>query len=452
MRKRKILTGFVLVMVLFFMVTPVWGGAKNELKGTDITIGVWWEGLDVFADKPRDEAEERTYEYRKKIQRDNSFSIKEVHVDSWTNMQQKVILSIMSGSPAASVFVLEASWAKILQSRGLLFPVSDSNAVDFAPHKGDNSKVHWSQTVKEAFTHDGKAYAFGIGQGRETYPLLVWYNKRLFREAGLDPDLPYNMQRDGTWTWENFIDVCKKLTRDVNNDGIIDIYAMCEDSDQEMHNAIISSNGANYVEVDSKTGKFVNGITSPAFLEALNYARRLRDEGVLKPKPEPRNWDWYRFEFTEGRVAMNVEPEWIKWELGTMKDDFGVVFFPKGPRVSDYVSYTDELVFAIPNNFNLAQVNQILRGVELWYTPHDTNPNGWKDGMYRIYRDSRAIDETLTMIRNPKIEMYKYHLWVPGLNIGEIVWQNQVTDLSTSQLIESVTPSWNAIISDANDM
>jgi ABC-type glycerol-3-phosphate transport system substrate-binding protein len=52
--------------------------------------------------------------------------------------------------------------------------------------------------------------------------MALFFNKRLFREAGLDPNLPYDMQKAGTWTWSAFIDVCKKLTRDTNNDGRMD--------------------------------------------------------------------------------------------------------------------------------------------------------------------------------------------------------------------------------------
>lgn len=450
MQKRKVVTGFILVVVLFFMVMPVWAGAKNELKGADITIGVWWEDLDAFTRQPLSDYEERQFEYLRKIQKDYNFTMKQKNVANWEQMQQRAVLSTMSGTPDASVFVLEAAWAKIMQSRGLLYPVSRSTAVDFAPNAPGSGKVEWSQAVKSAFTKDGDTYAFGIGHGRMTYPLLVFFNKRLFREAGLDPDLPYNMQKDGTWTWDNFINICKRLTRDVNNDGIIDTYAMCMDSDLEMHNAIISSNGANYVGISN--GRFVNTSTTPAFLEALNYGRRLRDERVLKPRPEPRNWDWYKNEFTEGRVAMHIEPEWFSQHLLNMSDDYGIVMFPKGPKVNDYVVFTDELVYVIPNTFTAQQVDQILKGVELWNTPFDNSPNAWKDQYYRFYRDTRAIDETLAIVRSPKIVQYKYHLWVPGLNPGDIVWNNWVTDLSTSQLVESVTQAWNAVIADANDM
>jgi multiple sugar transport system substrate-binding protein len=45
----------------------------------------------------------------------------------------------------------------------------------------------------------------------------VYYNRNLFHKAGL----PYP---DESWTWDTFLDVARKLTRDLNGDGITDQY------------------------------------------------------------------------------------------------------------------------------------------------------------------------------------------------------------------------------------
>jgi hypothetical protein len=135
-----------------------------------------------------------------------------------------------------------------------------------------------------------------------------------------------------------------------------------------------------------------------------------------------------------------------------MRDDWGAVVFPKGPRAREYVLFTDELVYVIPSTFTKPQVDQILAGVELWRTPFDNSPNAWKDPYFSRYRDRRAVDETMAILRTPKQFLFKYHLWIPGLNPGDIVWDNWVTDLSVSQLVESVTPAWNATIREANEL
>lgn len=67
-------------------------------------------------------------------------------------------------------------------------------------------------TSLEAFRYKGKQRAIPWNGGQ----LMVYYNRRLFREAGL-PDPP---PKD--WTIEQFTDCARKLTRDYDGDGRID--------------------------------------------------------------------------------------------------------------------------------------------------------------------------------------------------------------------------------------
>jgi ABC-type glycerol-3-phosphate transport system substrate-binding protein len=348
----------------------------------------------------------------------------------------------MAGKPAAHVFIMEPGWAMMLHNRRLLFQVSDIRSIDFK----STSPVEWNRDTTRAFTFGGKAYAFSIGYGSSMHAQVLFFNKRLFREAGLDPNLPYDMQRAGTWTWAAFLDICKRLTRDINNDGIIDTYAMTADLSTEILDAIVSSNGANYID-RSVTGRFVNATGRPEFLEALQFAIRLKNEGVLMPRPENSQWDWYQPMFTGGRVAMRVEPQYVVGQLANMRDDWGMVLFPKGPKARDYTVFTDENVFVIPSTYKADEVEKIIHAVQLWYTPRD---NDWKTNMYRQYRDTRAVDETVAMIRNPRYSVWKYHLFIPSLNRGDIAWQMWWHEGDPAQLVESVSQSWNALINDAN--
>lgn len=67
-------------------------------------------------------------------------------------------------------------------------------------------------TSLEAFQYKGKQRALPWNGGQ----LMVYYNRRLFREAGL-PDPP---PKD--WTIEQFTEYARKLTRDYDGDGRID--------------------------------------------------------------------------------------------------------------------------------------------------------------------------------------------------------------------------------------
>jgi ABC-type glycerol-3-phosphate transport system substrate-binding protein len=383
------------------------------------------------------------------MQEDNNFTIREKNIASWGEMPQLASASIMSGNPAAQVFVLQPDWAMNLKRNDLAYPVGDNKIVNFrSPQPVDRGKlpVEWNPSTTDAFTFNNKTYSFSVGVNM-TNAQVIFFNKRLFREAGLDPNLPYDMQKAGTWTWDAFLDVCKKLTRDINNNGIIDTYAMPRDLSTDILDAIVASNGARYVDKD-RTGKFINATGRPEFLEALQFAIRLNNEGVMKPRPDNTNWDWYKSEFADGKVAMRIDESYVWGELQNMRDDWGVVLFPKGPRSTNYRVFTRENVMVIPATYKADMVDKIMYALQLWYTPVNDD---WKSGWYNTFRDSRAVDETLALIRDTKNHVTKNYVFIPGLNRGNIAWEMWYHEGDPAQLIESVSQSWNAIIMDANE-
>ncbi|MDR0472608.1 MAG: extracellular solute-binding protein [Treponema sp.] len=441
------LTECILALMLI-TAFPAWTmGGKDDvsLKGMDIVIGNWWADFDVNTTKATNDAEEKLIEYRAKIQKQYGFQMRQKNIGSYTQMAQLAATSIMAGKPAAQVFVLEPAWALTLYNQKLLFPVSDSKAVNFK----DSKPVEWNRGAIDSFTFNGKAYAFAIGHNTYHHANGVFFNKRLLMEAGINPNTPYDMQKAGTWTWNAFLDICKKLTRDKNNTGIINTYAMAADPSWDVLDAIIASNGARYVDRNA-SGKFVNATSRPEFLQALQFAIRLKTEGVLMPRPENANWDWYKPMFLDGKVAMLIGQQYVAKDLKDMKDDWGFVLFPKGPLVNDYRYSTDENVMVIPSIYSPAEVDKILYAVQLWETPIDNDPNAWKDEHYSIYRDIRAVDETLALIQKPQNGLINYHVYIPGLNRGDIAWAMWWWEGDPAQLIESVSQSWNTIISDAN--
>jgi ABC-type glycerol-3-phosphate transport system substrate-binding protein len=414
-----------------------------------IVIGNWWSNYNVDTYVPANENDEKTLEWRKKIQTENNFTMEEKNIAGWGEMAQLSATSTMAGDPAATVFVLQGDWAMAMVRQGLAYPVSDNTAVNLRNPQPVQSGVRapeWNPATLDTFTVGGKTYAFSVGINMSNTP-LVFFNKRLFREAGIDPDLPYNMQRDGTWTWDAFLDLSRRLTRDINNDGIMDTYAMPQDFSTAILEAAIASNDATYVDKDS-TGRFVNATQRPEFIEGLQYAIRLNTEGVMKPKPDGANWDWFKSEFIDGNVAMRIEDSYIWGELQNMRDDWGIVFFPKGPRASTYIMYTRENVLVVPATFTAEQVNNIMTALALWYTPVTDD---WKSGYYNTFRDARAVDETLALMRNTSIHRNKNYVLIPGLNTGNIAWSMWGYQGEPAQLVESVAPNWNTLIAEVNN-
>jgi ABC-type glycerol-3-phosphate transport system substrate-binding protein len=448
LKKNKVVG--ILLMLLLLTTINVWALGRVDVKGLDIVIGNWWADYDVKTYQPQNDAAERTLAWRTKIQRDHGFTMSERNIAGWGEMQQLAVTSIMAGKPAAQVFVLQPDWAMALKKQDLLYPVSDiknNNLTSPQPVERGQIAPRWNPNSIKDFTINNKIYAFSEGVNL-TNAQVVFFNKRLFREAGIDPNFPYDQQKAGTWTWAVFLDMCKKLTRDINNDGIIDTYALPRDLSTDILDAILSSNGATYVDKDPRTGRFVNATNRPEFMEGLQFAIRLNTEGVMKPRPENTNWDWYKAEFADGNVAMRIDESYVWGELQNMRDDWGVVLFPKGPRSSNYRIFTRENILAIPRSYDEKMAEKIMYALQLWYTPVTDD---WKSSMYNTFRDSRAVDETVALIRDTSLHMPKHYVFISGLNRGGIAWEMWYHEGDPAQLIEAVSSDWNAKIADTNE-
>jgi multiple sugar transport system substrate-binding protein len=74
--------------------------------------------------------------------------------------------------------------------------------------KAGLSKNVFFPTSIQQFSENGKLYAMP----RETSAIALYYNADLFKQAGLKT--PNEYFAEGQWTWDNYLDVAKKLTKD----------------------------------------------------------------------------------------------------------------------------------------------------------------------------------------------------------------------------------------------
>jgi ABC-type glycerol-3-phosphate transport system substrate-binding protein len=462
--RKEMLKGKKLLIACLALVLPVaaplsaqpnikdLGKPPAALKGMTIVMGNYWADYDTAKTPPTvqwngSESQEKQLEWRKRIQSEFGFTMQEKNIAGWHEMPQVTATSIMAGRPAATVFVLQADWAMSLYKQNLIFPLSDSKAIDLT---SKNKNVVINQMISDLFTFNKKTYALRTRYGDSQRGQVIFFNKRLFRESGLDPNLPYDLQKSGKWTWDEFLKICKTLTRDLNNDGIIDVYAMTADLSTEILDVFVAGNGAEYVSKDPKTGKLVNATGTAAFIEALQFMMNLYKQGVMMPSPVPQGaaWDWYKPMFNDGKVAMRFDQENVRQDIANMKDDWGMVLPPKGPRAKDYVVFTDENVMVIPRTFKKEEVDAILWAIQAWEADVNTR---WQTSLYPVFRDIRAVDETMALIRDPKLQKFKNHILVPGLSRGAIGFGIWWYDGEPAQRVEAISQSWNARIEDANE-
>lgn len=411
-----------------------------DLGGMEIVIGDWWSSADPA--EPATAQEEDTLAYREMIQEKYNFTMKQVAVADWGTMQETFTTSTMAEDPAADIFILGAGWTAQPLANGLLYDLSTLKSFDFTESK-------WNQSVKNTMTFGDSTY--GMASGKPEPKLGLYWNKRLFQEAGLDPDLPYDLQASGEWTWEKFEELCKQLTIDSNNDGTIDSYAMASFS-ADFFAGAITTNDARYIGRDS-SGKFFNATTEPNFLEAAQWVVSLIQKGYEMPAPPDSNWDWFISAFHDAKVAMTFAEQYKVGTWADMTDDWGFVLFPKGPKTDNYTVYFNDNIAVIPSCFDAETAEKIAFAYNLWTNPtpgYEDDTDSWKDTYYTRFRDERAVDETLVKMYDEANVNTEYAPFVYGVDLGNFLWDAYALAKTPAEKIEEVTGLWQSLIDDAN--
>ncbi|MDR0555125.1 MAG: hypothetical protein LBG76_10070 [Treponema sp.] len=400
--------------------------SKTDLGGVKIVLG--FDNKDRNYDTntfvPTSAYGEKLLAYRRQIQKDYNFSFKEDTTYHWDYYFDQWQAAMVAGKPLSEIVYMYGGMILPYQKQGWLAPMPAS--IDFS--KSANG-LSWSREVARAMTWGGKTYGFTVNPGSSWRNKGLVFNKRLLRDAGIDPESIYDMQKAKTWTWAKYEELVKKLTRDVNNDGKIDVYG----ADQFQHAPFVCSNGGQYIDFDAATGTFVNATTRPEWAEAWNFANSLRP--------------YAGGNFLQGTAAFGtIDEESINYEGSaylTFADDWGWVVYPMGPRAKDYYVYARDDIYCIPSTFSASDVDKFMTALQLWMTPPQGAADGWKEDQYRWYRDERAVNETLPIMRNPNNCVFPI-IYFTELN----EWDMQGE--TAQQQIESVQAAWASKLAEYN--
>ena len=145
-----------------------------------------------------------------------------------------------------------------------------------------------SADKSDLFKWNGKLY--GVCSYNSCYPVVMFYNKLLFENAGLeDPKALYN---SGKWTWDKIFSMGKEVT-----DRNSDIYFLGS------HFSEATLYGENYIYIDN--GKVINNLMSSNIRRSLQLMQKIYvgNDAIGRNKRD----DSYITEFSNGRVYAFIE-------------------------------------------------------------------------------------------------------------------------------------------------
>ena len=252
-------------------------------------------------------------------------------------------------------------------------------------------------------TPDGKIV--GISVANEIQ--VIWYNKKMFDAAGL-PYPPAEVSK--AWTWDQYVAVAKKLTKDANGktpddtgfdaQNIRSFGTWVQDWWMPWITFAIS-NGGGFVSDDGKTLL----LGRPETIEAIQKMADLVNVHHVGPAPGTQQMPTAAATaLLSQQVAMVVDGTWDLLTIGTTKDesglDFGVGVLPYLKKPADSSVGTPIVVYKSSRN-----IPEALKLLKYVMSPENSLPllkSGlWLPNEKQWYTDPKYISQWVDNPRHP---------------------------------------------------
>jgi multiple sugar transport system substrate-binding protein len=228
--------------------------------------------------------------------------------DTFNNFWTKLPTMVASGS-VPDLLGLQSLRTGSFASRNIYLPLDDMIAADKDVNIDD-----FNRGIRDGLSYNGKIYALSYDFG----PHVVYYNKAYFDKAGVP------VPKDD-WTWDDFVQTAKSLTRDIDGRQIMGFAAP---NDFGAMIPWIFSNGGDYVDSEFKKSL----LSKPETIEAMQwYVDLIYKQKVSAVVDDPGNANWVTDQFYGGQAAMITTGPWnFVNARSKVKDVWDVALLPRG--------------------------------------------------------------------------------------------------------------------------
>ena len=423
-------------------------GNVYDLGGIEVQIRDWWH----TDQEPDTLFEEEQEAYREWAQETYNFTVKEVAMGDWgTNHEDFQNYVTSGGDDNNYVFVLHTGSAIMsMMANEQMYDVSTLDCLDFSEYKWARNGLH---TVY-GNPATGAIYAFSPNAPEPR--AVIFFNKRLLQEAGINPDDIYKDVEAGDWDFNKFEEYCEQINADTDNDGVIDRFALVADESGMKKNAAYA-NGGSFVKREN--GKYVNALEDQATLDGLDWAIDIMSK--YNNMVEGDNWDYFIAKFQQGQAAFcmdefyRIQPggadRYVPENMGTPGEEIGIAPFPKGPGQSKYISTAADNLWVIPGCYDADRAWKIAFAMNQWTAtiPGYEGVNTALDGYYGDCYDTESVDISLKAVMDGEVATY-YDV-IPGIAIGgaDFLWSVNASN-PPATAAETIRDKANAQIEKAN--
>lgn len=231
-----------------------------------------------------------------------------VHVPA--NYFQKLHLSVASGLTPDVVAVNNLSGPLYAENNVFM------DLTNFLEKDKELSREDFFKQSLNAFTYKGMLYAIP----RDISNLVIYYNKKVFDKYGVS----YPKEKQ---TFDDFLQTCRKLTKDLNNDGKIDLFGVGFEENPLFWLPFLWSNSGGIISEDLK--EII--IDNPESIEALQFYADLRNKYHVAPTKSEKGSATTAQLFMQERTAMHISGRWsVPGYRKNISFDWDIARFPYG--------------------------------------------------------------------------------------------------------------------------
>ncbi|SKC50744.1 ABC transporter substrate-binding protein [Krasilnikoviella flava] len=323
MRKSRLIAGIATALVAASTLAACGSGGGSGADDDTLT----------FMFRGGDDEKKAYQEAIDRFTEDTGVKVKMI-VTSADQYAQKLQAAV-AGNKVPDVFYIEQASLQSYVGSGVLMDITDQVAeqgVDLDniwPYGVDSYRFDGTTQG----TPDGKLY----GLPKDIGPFAFGYNADMLKEAGVDRPDP-----DEPLTWDEWLDICKKLTQDTDGDGETDRWGTGLNV-QWNSQAFVWSNGGDWTNEDHTQVT----VDTPEFAEAIQFIADLTAEGVTPNPEQAQTLDTYQ-RFMAGEIGFFPVGPWDMSAYNDLDFEYDLMPWPVG-KTGEPATWVGSLGIGVSN-------------------------------------------------------------------------------------------------------
>ncbi len=284
-----------------------------------------------FEEAQEDVIDDAIYRRNKDVEERYGITIS-VSESSSGDYEVDALNSILAGDDAYDIIFAHSRAAFVYAVQGAVCNVLDIDSIH-------TDKPWWSKNITDNCSLNNRLYVLDgdISIDGLSGAMCLLFNKRIFDEKGFD--YPYELVKDGDWTFDEFAYLVKKGSADLNGDGVMNVdddqYGFAT-YDYGSPIAILYTGGQKIYGRDDE-GNFALTLYTNKTVEIFDEFFRLIDNEAVYIS-NGNNTTWYTKLFKEGRTMFSDGSLGDAKSYRDLDDDFGILPYPKFDEDDEYAT------------------------------------------------------------------------------------------------------------------